>query len=126
MKISKLFHWLYACLMLMPVVAILTNCLMIIFNENIQTSLTNPTDLTEMFYYSVVQVRTNVLFSWCNTSFLVTPFEYIGTLFGMPVDSPLYTFFSYWLNISLIWLVFDVIMYVPLLVHRWLDKGVIE
>ena len=33
---------------------------------------------------------------------------------------------TYWLCISLIWLIYDVIMYVPLLVHRWLDKGVIS
>ena len=126
MKISKLFHWLYGFLMFMPILAVLTNCLVLIFNENIGTSLPNNFDVTTMFYYSVDQVSSNVLFSWCNTSFLVAPFEYIGNLFGMPVNSPLYTFFSYWLNISLIWLVFDVIMYVPLLVHRWLDKGVIE
>lgn len=29
----------------------------------------------------------------------------------------------YWLLISIIWLVFDVLMYVPQLVHRWLDKA---
>lgn len=29
----------------------------------------------------------------------------------------------YWLLTSLIWLIFDVLMYVPMLVHRWLDKA---
>lgn len=29
----------------------------------------------------------------------------------------------YWLLTSLLWLIFDVLMYVPMLVHRWLDKA---
>lgn len=125
MKISKLFHWLYAFLMLMPVLAVITNCLIVAFNKD-ASNLIGTQNALEIFYYSVNQVSTNALFSWANTSFLVSAFEYIGNIFGVPSGSPLYTFFSYWLDISIIWLVFDVIMYVPLLVHRWLDKGVIE
>ena len=34
--------------------------------------------------------------------------------------------FTYWTIISLAWLVFDILMYVPLLVHRWLDKASIS
>lgn len=33
---------------------------------------------------------------------------------------------NYWCSISIIYLVFDIVMYVPLLAHRWLDKGVVE
>ena len=123
MKISKLFHWLYACLMLLPIVAILTSCLMLIFNEGASTML-DTTNYYDVFYNAVDNVRDSVLFSWCNTSFLSTPITYISNLFGMPQNSPIITFLSYWLNISIIWLVFDVIMYIPLLTHRWLDKGI--
>ena len=125
MKISKLFHWLYGVLMLLPVMAILTNCLFAIFNKNAFESMGNV-DILNIFYYSLDQIHDNVMFSWCNTSFLVTPIAYITDLFGMPSTSPIITMLSYWLNISIIWLVFDLIMYIPLLVHRWLDKGVLE
>lgn len=30
---------------------------------------------------------------------------------------------EYWLLTSLLWLLFDVLIYVPMLVHRWLDKA---
>lgn len=32
----------------------------------------------------------------------------------------------YWLLTSILWLVFDVLMYVPQLVHRWLDKAALS
>lgn len=121
MKISKLFHWLYAILMLLPVFYVLGTCLYFIFNENAV-----PTTLDNIFIDSVNNINTLPLFSWASTSFLVAPFQYVSNLFGLPSDSPIITLLSYWLDISLIWLVFDVIIYVPLLVHRWLDKGVIE
>jgi len=125
MKISKLFHWLYAFLLFLPILAVFSNVLYVIINENAYMADSNF-DFLNVFYYSLENVHDNVLFSWCNTSFLVSPFSYIGDLFGLPSTSPIYTLLSYWLNISLIWLVFDIVMYVPLLVHRWLDKGIRE
>lgn len=108
--------------MFTPVVFVLSRCLYVIFNEN--ATATIPLDT--MFIDSVNQLNTIPLFSWALTSFLAEPFQYIADLFGMSTTSPFITLLSYWLDISLIWLVFDVIMYVPLLVHRWLDKGIIE
>ena len=84
------------------------------------------TYISEVFYYSVDKVTQSNLFNWAYDSFLVTPFAYIVSLFSMPSSSPVVMLLSYWLAISIIWLVFDLVMYVPLLVHRWLDKGVIE
>ena len=89
-------------------------------------SVESEATLDNAFIYSVNQLNEVPLFSWAKTSFLVAPFQYIGALFGVPNDSPITTLMSYWLDISIIWLVFDLIMYVPLLVHRWLDKGVLE
>jgi len=122
MKISKLFHWLYAILMLMPVFYVLYRCGYCILNEN----ATATSDLIDMFIDSVNSLNTESLFSWSASSFLVAPFSYIADLFGVPSTSPIITMLSYWLSISIIWLVFDLIMYIPLLVHRWLDKGIIE
>lgn len=82
--------------------------------------------IDNVFYYSVEQINNEPLFSWAKTSFLSQPLLFITNLFGLPSTSPIITFLSYWFDISIIWLVFDAIMYFPLLIHRWLDKGVIE
>ena len=82
--------------------------------------------LDNVFYYAVDKVEQSSMFSWAYTSFLVAPFQYILALFGVPSTHVIVELLSYWLSVSVIWLIFDVIMYVPLLAHRWLDKGVIE
>lgn len=83
-------------------------------------------NLDNAFDYSMSQLNELPLFSWAKDSFIVEPFQYITGLFGVPADSPISTLLSYWCAISIIWLVFDLLMYVPLLAHRWIDKGVLE
>lgn len=82
--------------------------------------------VSDVFYTSVDKVASSPLFNWAEKSFLGDGFRYAGNWFGLPVDSPFYTYACYWCAISILWLIFDVLMYVPLLVHRWLDKGAIE
>lgn len=82
--------------------------------------------VSEVFYYSIDKVQQSPLFNWAHDSFLATPITYITGLFGMSNDHVAVMFMSYWLAVSVIWLVFDIVMYVPLLVHRWIDKGVLE
>lgn len=38
----------------------------------------------------------------------------------------LFNFFTYWIFVSFFWLIFDVLMYVPSLVHKMLDKARME
>ena len=83
-------------------------------------------DVTNVFYKAVEQIQSSPVFSWSYNSFLVAPFQYIMALFGMPSNHIVVELLSYWLAVSIIWLVFDLIMYVPLLAHRWLDKGILE
>lgn len=82
--------------------------------------------LDNVFYYAVDEVCNNDLFAWASNSFLNAPLTYITNLFNMPTDNAVILLMSYWFNISIIWLCFDVMIYVPLLVHRWLDKGIVE
>lgn len=82
--------------------------------------------LDNVFYYAVDEVCNNELFAWASNSFLNAPLTYITNLFNMPTDNAVILLMSYWFNISIIWLCFDVMIYVPLLVHRWLDKGMVE
>ena len=80
----------------------------------------------DVFYTSVDTVAQSPFFNWAEKSFLGDGFRYMGNIFGMPTDNPFYTFACYWCAISILWLIFDVVMYVPKLAHRWLDKGAIE
>lgn len=123
MKISKLFHWLYAVVMLLPIMYILSRSLYAIFNENATLSVGT---LDSIFIDSLNNINTINVFSWATNTFLNEPFEYISDLFGMSSSNPIITLLAYWLSMSIIWLVFDLLMYVPLLVHRWLDKGILE
>ena len=80
----------------------------------------------DVFYTSVDKVGQSPFFNWAEKSFIGEGFRYMGNIFGMPTDNPFYTFTCYWCAISILWLIFDVVMYVPKLAHRWLDKGAIE
>ena len=80
----------------------------------------------DIFYTSVDKASQSPFFNWAEKSFLGDGFRYMGNIFGMPTDNPFYTFTCYWCAISILWLIFDVVMYVPKLAHRWLDKGAIE
>lgn len=93
---------------------------------NYYSPYTYTDTIDNVFYYSVEQISNESLFNWANNTFLAQPLLFITNLFGVPSTSPIITILCYWFAISVIWLVFDVIMYIPLLVHRWLDKGVIE
>lgn len=82
--------------------------------------------LSSAFYYALDSLNTTPVFSWAKDSFVKEPFTYITGLFGVQSDSPINTMFSYWASVSICWLVFDLLMYVPLLAHRWIDKGIVE
>lgn len=119
MKISKLFHLLYATVMFLPVFAIFVPCLIGVFNEN---SLGNSS-LYDVFYSSVDNVIDSSLFNWAyNSNLLGVPVSYIGGIFGLAPYSAINVLLCYWLAYSIIWLVFDVLMFVPLLVHKSIDK----
>lgn len=95
-------------------------------NIPIESVETHGINRNETFYKSIEQVENSNLFNWAQESFLVVPFNYILNLFGVPQITIFSLLLSYWLSISIIWLVFDLVMYVPLLVHSWIDRGVIQ
>lgn len=123
MKISKLFHWLYASLMLLPLSVFGVTGLYYGLNQNAQLS---ANDISTSIINAWNSTWQNPLFSWSSESFLIEPFNYITDLFSIPQNNTFSMALSYWLAISIVYLVFDVVMYVPLLAHRWLDKGLVE
>lgn len=122
MKISKLFHWLYALLMLMPFIA----CLIYTF-INLKQGITSSN-----LFDSIFDLINDFSGSDSHNGLIGTInniYEYLVLdLFGFDAFWTLLVInlLTYWTSISIIWLVFDVFLYVPLLAHRWIDKGVIE
>lgn len=66
------------------------------------------------------------MFSWTKTTFVSAPFTYITGLFGLASDNPINYLFGYFASISICWLIFDLVLYVPNLAHRWLDRSALE
>ena len=58
------------------------------------------------------------IYQWLSNTFFDGNAPLVFTIF--------YQWFAYWLFVSLCWLVFDVLIYVPMVAHRWLDKGALE
>lgn len=125
MKISKLFHWLYAILMLLPFGLVLFNMLHGLFSPNV--SLLSWSDFLAM----IDDLSGDFLaFDFGASSSVSSVYNYlIYEVFGFGstlIVENIITLLTYWTCISIIWLVFDVFMYVPLLVHRWIDKAKLE
>ena len=119
MKISRLFHWLYAILMFLPFGLLVYNSLASMWSGNIITN-------NEDWFYLINNI-TFITGSLTNTVYNVY-YYLVVTLFGFADvwSSIVPLLLTYWTCVSIIWLVFDVFMYVPLLVHRWIDKAKLE
>lgn len=119
MKISKLFHWLYALLMFLPFGLLVFNALASMWSGNVINYSTWYGYLTE--FLDGIGVYENGVFETIQGVYTFL----IEDIFGFDY-SFISLFLTYWTCISIIWLVFDVFMYVPLLVHRWIDKAKLE
>lgn len=118
MKISKLFHWLYTLLMLLPFVALAFNFMRIGLNGSM--SITSYNDVMSLVVFPTfgnLSATINSVYAYA-----------VVDLFGMSgtAANTICSGLTYWTIVSIVYLIFDIIMYVPLLVHRWIDKAVIE
>lgn len=120
MKISKLFHWLYAILMFLPFGLLLFNALASMWSGNTIDLSTWSGYFSDIFPDNGSQGLWTVLLDVYN--YLVLDLFELDLPFAWLISDLL----IYWTCISIIWLVFDVFMYLPLLVHRWIDKAKIE
>ncbi len=133
LKVSKIFHYLYAFLMFLPVIITFAVFIFLSFNKMI-TLDTASVDNFNTFTQNVVNsfcnvlnmVMTNSIFAWVSDSIVYTPFSYIANVFSMPVNSPIISLLSYFLVITVIYIVFDILVYIPNLFHRWIDGGSLE
>lgn len=82
--------------------------------------------ITDSVNQAIIDTFDLPMFAWATNNILVAPFSSICSFFGVASTSVLIKYLYYWLTISVIWLVFDVLMYIPLLVHNYIDKARIE
>lgn len=106
--IRKLCNWLYAFVMLMPILAILFLCCYGVFNDN--ATLTNS-NVDDSFYYAINQIMDSNLFNWALDSFLKSPVDIFLHLFGVPNNSIYCLLLTYWLCISLGFIGFEILMW---------------
>ena len=92
------------------------------FNE-IKGVETHNVSAQDVFYNSLDNVANSPLFTWAKNSFLGVPVSYLGGIFGLASNSVINILLCYWVAISIIWLMFDVLMFVPMLVHKSIDKA---
>lgn len=133
LKVSKIFHYLYAFLMFLPVIITFATFIFLSFNrmitldtasvENLNTFIEN---VVNGFSNVLNMVMTNSLFAWVSNSIVYTPFSYIANVFNMSANSPIIALLSYFLVITIIYIVFDILMYIPNLLHRWIDGSSLE
>ena len=93
------------------------------YNEIRSVEFNIEDTITSKMYKGWLEVWDLPVFSWAKNTFFSAPFNYISALFGFQAGNSISYLLSYWFSISIIWLVFDLMIYVPLLVHRWLDKA---
>lgn len=118
MKISKLFHWLYAILMFLPFGLLVFNALASMWSGN-TIDMVTWSGYLQSFGFNWYGMTTTI-----KSVYTYLIYDIFG--FNFSFRSILADLLTYWTSISIIWLVFDVFMYVPLLVHRWIDKAKIE
>lgn len=92
----------------------------------IESAEINNYNVVDVMQYQVQHLYDNPLLSWVKNTPIGDVYSYIGGVFNVPSDSFINYSLTYWTSISIIYLVFDLVMYVPLLVHKWIDKGMVE
>ena len=92
--------------------------------ESVETNVQDT--ISNKMYLAWEGVWNLPLFQWTKNSFITAPFSYITGLFGLSSDNSINYVFTYFVSISICWLVFDLLMYVPNLAHRWLDRSALE
>lgn len=131
LRLSNIFHWLYAILMFLPFILLVCNIVIMFGN-----------------YQPIVDGSWEYINDYVNqTLYYFTPFHLfedgmlsdvhnaIENVFGFFVgfdsdgtipENCIRALFVYWVEVSLLYLMFDLAMFMINLAHRWIDKGGLE
>lgn len=114
LRLNTLFHWLYAFLMLMPIIIWGAQYVL-----NFATGNAVTETLQDYFYQSWVAgaVAGNI-----NGVYYYLMNNLLG-LINTPNVIVIVEALTYWTIVSMVYLVFDVLMIPVNLFHRWIDEG---
>lgn len=126
LHLNKIFHWLYAFLMFYPILAFFCTIIIASFNGNLNLNGLSISELSRGFW-SIVD---NCTFAFAEGS----AGEQIANVYSFVINdvlgpedtdnsSMIINLLSYWTSVSLVYLIFDVLMYPINLFHKWIDEG---
>lgn len=118
LRLNKIFHWLYAFLMFMPIISYLGQFLLCF-------GLGNYPEYINIGFENFVINSIGITFVSGIGLDIWNVFDYLFTnVLGISQFSDGYnSLFAYWLVISIVYLVFDVLIFIVNVAHSWLDKG---
>lgn len=120
MKINKLFHWLYAFLMIVPTLLFVVNFTGYSLSMSGFESLTAENVFGWFVFPTYTTGAYSVIYGVYNY-LLVNVFSISSS--DLYISNFICNCFTYWTFMSICYLVFDLFMYIPLLVHKWIDKA---
>ena len=125
LRLNKLFHWLYAILMLWPFINFVFTFPMFWF-----------TGYDRSFWVDDIGLGLNQFFTEYVPNFsdssliaqsIFNVWDYLARdilgIFETDYFPYVVNFLTYWTCVSLVYLVFDVVMYPINLFHKWIDDG---
>lgn len=127
LKLNKLFHWLYAFLMLYPIIAVFATIIISAFNQSVSFSGYDDLSYVGGWFYGVIDVNVLVFDGGSVGDRIHDVYYYLlNTVLGPEVTNNIdlvVELLTHWTCVSLVYLVFDVLMLPINIAHHWIDKG---
>lgn len=117
LRLNKLFHWVYAFLMFLPIIVFLLQFVVAFGTGNF--------DNVNFGFESVAYDYIGMSFESGISAQIWRAFDFLSSdVLGCSQFSDGWnTIFTYWVMISIFWLCFDLLMFMINLAHRWIDEG---
>ena len=106
---KKLKVFIFAIIMLAPLIAIAVECLYMILNPNAPTNYTGTQQ--DVFYNAVNNMTSKAIFSWTEDTAMYTTIDSVctGLEFGTSANT-LAILLTYWIINTLIYIIFDIVI----------------
>ena len=117
LHLNKIFHWLYAFLMFVPIITFLCQFLISFGTGNFD----NVSFGFEGFLIDTIGMSFESGVS--RQIFMLFDYLFFDVLGISQFTDGFNSLFTYWIMVSVVYLVFDVVMLLINIAHHWIDKG---
>lgn len=118
LRLSNIFHWLYAFIMFIPVLVVLSKLVTSFGTGGEVMSLQAFSGYFESGVFSFGGISDSICLVY---SYLLDDILSFGEM-----SDCICSLLTYWTVVSCGYLIFDILMFPINLAHRWIDKGGIE